>query len=216
VKARHRWPGWLPCLLLALCACGEGAEKPTMPGHEMHAGDEAHAADLTPAPVGPDSLFQLESEWTTPDGRQIPLSELSGRVQVLAMVYTHCEHACPRIIADMRSLRSELGDTGNEVGYVLVSLDPERDDAERLAEFAAETGLAEGWSLLRSDEGSVRELAAALGIRYRRISETDFLHSNLLSVLDPTGVVIHQQIGLGVDPVESAAVIRALLAAPTR
>ena len=128
------------------------------------------------------------------------------------MVYTHCEHACPRIIADMKSLRARLGDVGDRVGYALVSIDPERDDVERLRAFAEKTGLGEGWTLLRGPEGSVRELAAVLGVRYRRVSELDFLHSNLLSVLDPAGVVIHRQVGLGVDPTESATVIRGLLA----
>lgn len=175
--------------------------------HSATAGGE-----LAPAAASPDSLFQLESRWTTRDGSEVPLSILRGRIQVLAMIYTHCEHACPRIIADIRSVRSALGDTGGRVGYVLVSLDPARDDAARLAEFAAKTGLGEDWTLLRAEEGAVRELATALGVRYRRVSPEDFVHSNLLSVLDPEGRVVHRQVGLGVDPGETVAAIRALLA----
>jgi protein SCO1/2 len=64
---------------------------------------------------------------------------------------------------------------------------------------------------MRADEGSVRELAAVLGIRYRRVSDEDFIHSNVISVLDSEGVLVHRQVGLGVDPEESAAAIRELL-----
>lgn len=159
----------------------------------------------------PDSLFQLGSLWTTARGEEVPLSALGGRVQVLAMVYTHCEHACPRIVSDMRSVRREIGDTGGRVGFALVSLDPERDDAKQLAEFAEQTGLGEDWLLLRAEDDAVRELAAALGVRYRRVGERDFVHSNLISVLDPEGVVVHRQVGLGVDPERTVAAIRKLL-----
>lgn len=192
---------------------------PAAEGHGMHA--EGHGlapADVEPsggfAPTtpSPHSLFQLESTWTAADGREIPLSALGGRIVVLALVYTHCEHACPRIIADMRALRAELGEVGGRVGYVLVSIDPARDDVQRLQAFAAKTRLGDGWTLLRGADSSVRELAAALGVRYRRVSDTDFVHSNLLSILDPDGVVVHRQVGLGVDPDASAARIRSLLA----
>lgn len=178
-------------------------------GHHVHSASEG--GEMAPAPASPDSVYQLDSHWTLPDGSEIRLAELAGRVQVLAMVYTHCQHACPRIIADMRSIRSRLGESGARVGYALVSLDPERDDAERLREFRTKTGLGEGWTLMRADEGSVRELAAVLGIRYRRVSDEDFIHSNIISVLDSEGVLVHRQVGLGVDPEESAAAIRELL-----
>ncbi|MGH0031917.1 MAG: SCO family protein [Myxococcota bacterium] len=197
----------LGILLVAACATadshGDGA-------HGTHHHGSKQAMDLAPGEVAGDSIYQLDSRWTLPEGRAVPLSHLRGRVQVLAMIYTHCEHACPRIIADMRRISRELGPEGDRVGYALVSLDPERDDPARLLAFAEQTGL-EGWTLLTSDEGSVRELAAVLGIRYRRISESDFLHSNLLSVLDPDGVVVHRQVGLGADPQAALRVIRNLL-----
>jgi len=177
-------------------------------GHSGHGGEET---EIAPAPLPPGSIYQLESPWTTSEGREIRLGELGGRIQVLAMVYTHCEHACPLIVGDMRRIRREIGDTEGRVGFVLASLDPARDDVARLAAFAEKTGLASGWQLLRAPESSVRELAAALGIRYRRVSAEDFLHSNLISVLDPDGVVVHRQVGLGVDPDATVSAIRTML-----
>ena len=207
---------WLQTVVLvSLAFClGGGASAEETHEHEMphgHAEQSGAAMSVAPVEPAPDSIYQLESKWTRSDGSEIELAALAGRIRVVAMVYTHCQHACPRIIADMWRLRSEVGEVGGRVGYVLVSLDPERDDVARLTEFAAAEELAEGWTLLRSDEFAVRELAAVLGIRYRRVSETDFVHSNLLTVLDRDGVVVHRQVGLGVDPKASAAAIRELL-----
>lgn len=197
-------------LLAVLIAIGAGS---ALGGeHDAHGSHAAHTDLLEPGDASPDSIYQLESLWTTAEGEQVPLASLAGRVQVIAMVYTHCEHACPRIIADMKQLRREIGDADGRVGYVLVSLDPARDTVERLAEFAKQTKLDAGWTLLRAGDGAVRELAAVLGIRYRQVSEKDFIHSNLLSIVDADGVIVHRQVGLGVDPEASAAAIREVLA----
>jgi len=129
-------------------------------------------------------LRRLGSSRTLQDGSEIQLSNLAGSVQVLAMVYTHCEHACPRIIADMHRIRSQLKESKGRVDYLLVSLDPERDDVERLAHFAKTSRLGQDWTLLRAADRTVRELAAALGIRYRRVSKEEFIRSSVISVLD--------------------------------
>lgn len=192
-------------LLVAACdGAQDHAIDPDPHEHSSMPADEA-ASGL--------SIFQLDSVWTDQRGREIALRDLSGRVLVLAMVYTHCESACPRIIADMRRIHAALGPLGDRVSLVLVSIDPERDDVERLREFGESTGLtAQGWTLLRGDESAVRELAAVFGLQYRRTSETDFAHSNLVNVIDAHGEIAHQQKGLGIDPRDTAEVIRRLLA----
>lgn len=205
---RERYTAFMLALLgLLLAACEEAPDHSIDRVHHEHPSmpvDEA-ASGL--------SIFQLDSVWTDQHGREMPLRDLSGRVLVLAMVYTHCEAACPRIIADMRRIHEALGTRGDRVSLVLVSIDPDRDDVERLREFGESTGLtARGWTLLRGDESAVRELAAVFGLQYRRTSETDFAHSNLINVIDAKGEIAHQQKGLGVDPNDTAAAIRGLLA----
>lgn len=194
--------------LILSTACTERERTPSSDdADEHHVHPAAPAAD---APSG-HSIFHLASTWRNQRGEEVPLSVLEGRVQVLAMVYTHCEAACPRIIADMHRIRSQLSGMAakpGSIGFVLVSIDPERDTPERLATFARESRL-DDWVLLQGEDESVRELAAVLGVRYRRISETDFTHSNLISVIGPEGVVLHQQVGLGVDPDETIAVVEA-------
>ncbi|MEZ4321852.1 MAG: SCO family protein [Myxococcota bacterium] len=163
------------------------------------------------------SLFQLESTWTDQKGETVSLEELGGTPVVLAMVYTHCEHACPRIVGDMRRIQADLGERAEETRFVLVSIDPARDTVERMAKFADETGIDEdGWRVLRGEEADVRELAAVLGVQYKRVSESDFAHSNLIHVLDRTGVIAHRQEGLGTAPTATVAALEGLLATPDR
>ena len=186
-------------LALGVAACDA---QPDAPRHESEPTvDGAHAdhavdADSSLAPGVPAdmSVYNLESAWTDADGTPQTLGSLAGRVQVVGLVYTNCAFACPRVIADMKRIEAALPD----VGFVLVSIDPERDTPERLRQFADGARLSdERWTLLTGSDDSLIELAAVLGVRYRRISESDFMHSNLLTVLDRNGEIVHRQLGLG-------------------
>jgi protein SCO1/2 len=184
-----------------------GGEHPSM--------DHEHQSMGRGEPVTGQSVYQLDSTWTDQHGVERQLDRFRGSVVVLAMVYTHCDYACPRIISDMRRIRREVDAENRDIRFVLVSIDPEGDTVERLASFGEETGLTgQGWSLLRSNEGDVRELAAVFGVQYRRVSETDFAHSNVISVLDREGEIAHQQVGLGATSDPAIAAIGSLLAQP--
>ncbi len=146
------------------------------------------------------SVYHLPGAWTDQNGKELTLEQLRGRVQLMALVYASCPQACPRIIADMKSIDADLQERHREgVELVLVSIDPETDTPERLRQLAAEQGLGPRWRLIRGDSQQVQELAAVLGVKYRKVSATDFAHSNLITVLDADGVVVHQQEGLGVE-----------------
>lgn len=141
------------------------------------------------------SVYHLEGEWTDARDSTRTLGDaLAGRVQVLALVYTSCALACPAVIADMKRIEAATGDAG----FVLVSIDPARDTPERLRVFAEGSRLSpERWTLLTGNDDDLLELSAVLGVRYRRISNTDFMHSNMLTVLDAEGRIVHRQLGLG-------------------
>lgn len=173
--------------LLALAACGRGS-APIAP-----------AADA-PSATAPDfSVYELEARWRDQDGRDRVLASLRGRTQVVAMVYTRCTHTCPAIVAEMKRLEAALDSAGRaRTGFVLVSLDPGRDDPAQLKEFAASMRLdPTAWTLLTGGSDAVRELAALLGIRYRAETDAQISHSNTYLVLDADGRMVHRQDGVG-------------------
>lgn len=183
-------------------------------GHEGMAHDHdamAHAT-LDAADPADFSIYHAGSTWTDQTGTERPLGSLAGRVRLVAMLYTNCGDACPRIMLDLKRIEGELGAARDDVGFVIVSIDPERDSPAKLAEFARGSRLdPDRWTLLTGDEGDVLEMAALLGVQYRQTAPGEWVHSNLITVLDADGVVAHRQLGLGTDPAATLDVIHGLL-----
>lgn len=194
----------LSVFLITGCS-GQSEENGLQSGQmDMEQGNHAAHADMEMKSGEPsdESIYNVSSSWKTRHGNTVQLDSLRGKVQVVAMVYTHCEYACPRILADMKRIRDGLSeDALNATNFVIVSIDPERDTPERLNNFAEENNLSsDQWTLLNGGQGDILELAALLGVKYKRISETDFTHSNMITVLNKEGEIIHQRKQLGDQP----------------
>ncbi|MGO3184268.1 MAG: SCO family protein [Aequorivita sp.] len=155
------------------------------------------------------SIYNLPSHWTTQDGEEIELKDLQGKVLAMVMIYTSCQAACPRLVADMRNIEKQIPeDKMDDVQFVFVSIDPKTDTPERLTEFAQENDMEDDrWLFLRGTEEDTREFAAVLAVNYKKISPMDFSHSNIISVFDQGGEMAHQQEGLGVDNKETVQAI---------
>lgn len=159
------------------------------------------------------SIYNLPSDWTSQKGEDIQLKDLKGKVLVVVMIYTTCKVACPRLVADMKAIEGKLpADKLNELQMVLVSIDPENDTPERLAEFAKERDMYDDpWLFLRGSMDDTRSFAAMLAVNYKMISPMNFTHSNIISVFNRAGEMVHQQEGLGVDNDETVQAIKDLL-----
>ncbi len=159
--------------------------------------------------ISDSSIFNLTSKWNTEEAKIIELKDLKGKTLVMVMLYTTCKAACPRLAADMRSIESKLPKQYKmDVDYILISIDPKTDTPKRLKEFAIENYMdGEQWTFLQGTESSVREFANVLAVKYKQITPLDFSHSNIISVFDPHGELVHQQEGLGVDNKETISKI---------
>jgi protein SCO1/2 len=161
-------------------------------------------------------VYHLEGRWQDQDGQEVSLASFRGKPQVLAVIYARCKGACPRIIREIQSMEDLLRTAHPQgVGYLLVTMDPEVDTPERLKALAQEYGLGPDWRLLRGSQDQVRELAAVLGVKFRKVSETDFAHSNTITILDAEGVVAYQKQELGTGVQGSAQAVTDLLAEPS-
>jgi protein SCO1/2 len=105
----------------------------------------------------------------------------------------------------MKSIAAQIPkEFKDKIQYVLVSIDPTKDTPKVLKEFAITNSMdGEEWTFLQGDENSVREFANVLAVKYKRIDPMDFSHSNIISVFNPKGDLVHQQEGLGVDNKET-------------
>lgn len=177
---------------------GEGEQQKNTSGEMNSSGDDHTAHNemkMEASEPTDESIYNVNSVWQNRHGDSVELNDLGGKVQVTAMVYTHCEHACPRILADLKRIRDALSaETLSVTNFTIISIDHERDTPSRLTDFANENDLTEDkWTLLNRDQGDILELAALLGVKYKRISDTDFTHSNMITVLNQEGKIIHQR-----------------------
>jgi protein SCO1/2 len=169
--------------------------KPVTPSSKILADDE----------ISDNSIFNLTTKWNTEEGNSIELKELKGKTLVMVMIYTTCKAACPRLVADMRNIEKQIPKKNKDnIQYVLVSIDPETDNPKRLKEFAIENQMdGKQWTFLQGTVNGVREFANVLAVKYKEISPLDFSHSNIISVFNQGGELVHQQEGLGVDNKET-------------
>jgi len=147
------------------------------------------------------SIFHLPSQWNTQNGEQITLEDLKGETLVAVMIYTACRTACPRLVADMRNIETEVSaKTKNKVKYIMISIDPKTDTPDKLKLFAKDNAMDESkWLFLQGTEETVRDFANVLAVKYKQISPIDFSHSNIISVFDTKGVLKYQKEGLGME-----------------
>ncbi|WP_242928922.1 SCO family protein [Pontibacter vulgaris] len=159
------------------------------------------------------SLYNLDSDWQNQNSETLKLQYLQGKVQLVAMIYTSCGYACPRIVADLIRIEASLKEVKREdVGIVLVTMDPAWDTPEKLSAFAKENNLdPDRYKLLTSKQENIQELAALLNMKYKMSPDGEIAHSNIISVLNAKGEIIHQQEGLGADPNETVNAIKGLL-----
>ncbi len=160
-------------------------------------GDHANHKELAGDGFSAGSLYQLEASYTGDDGKPVTLGQFKGRPVVVAMFFATCTYACPMIVADMARIRDGLPESLRaNAALVLVSFDTKRDTPEVLARYRKDRGLNQQWTLLRGDDGAVRELAALLGVKFKQEADGQFAHSNIISILNVQGEVIHQRAGL--------------------
>jgi protein SCO1/2 len=150
------------------------------------------------------------STWTTATAQSLRFGELQGKVQVLAMVYTTCESACPIIVSLMQRMAAALPpELRPDVGFVLVTFDPARDTPAVLSAYSAKMHLDPlSWVLLSGHPDDVLELATLLGITYKRDQHGGFIHSNVITVLNKAGEIVHRHEGLQQDMTSTLEAIR--------
>jgi protein SCO1/2 len=68
-------------------------------------------------------------------GKARSLGEFKGKVVALFFGYTHCPDVCPTTMADLKQTMQLLGTQADGLQVLFVTLDPERDTQEVLAQY---------------------------------------------------------------------------------
>ncbi len=186
-----------------LAGCQANEAKP-IPVTQPPAEAKTIVAPVIPSGELPElSIYQLDSTWTTQDKAEIKLDSFRGAPVVIVMFFGSCRTACPTIIADMKRIEKAAGPKAAEkTKFVLITFDPKVDTPDALKALEKKFELdSKKWTFLHGDEGSIREVASVLNVQYREVSEGQFSHTNLITLLDPNGVVTTKIEGLK-QPIE--------------
>jgi protein SCO1/2 len=136
-------------LLLVLAASAAGAaDAPAL-----------KAGVFDPPRAAPD--FSLRGS----DGGELRLSRHRGKVVALAFGFTSCPDVCPVTLATLTEARKKLVAAGTDLQVVYLTVDPERDDAERMRSYLASfdpsfvggTGAPEQLEAVRKEYGILAE-----------------------------------------------------------
>ena len=103
-------------------------------------------------------LTRLEKdlEATNSTGQTVRLSQLDGKVFLIAYVYTTCPRGCAEVVDRMRAMQAKFG-SDPRFHLVSVSLNPAHDTPEQLARFREAHGLtAPNWWFLTGDQEALR------------------------------------------------------------
>ncbi|MBL6752027.1 MAG: SCO family protein [Nevskia sp.] len=72
---------------------------------------------------------------TGDDGKPFTRARLLGRWHLIYVGYTYCPDVCPTTLATLKEMHRLLGADAAKVQVVFLSVDPERDTPQRLAQY---------------------------------------------------------------------------------
>ncbi|MBE2295855.1 MAG: SCO family protein [Phycisphaerales bacterium] len=125
------------------------------------------------------------------NGQPFIRDDLIGHWTFLYFGYSYCPDACPLALVDLNRLQQRLVETGvdDEVRYLFVTVDPQRDTPERLREYVRYFNPKFQGATGSSEE--INGLTKALHVFYQRVENPEHPeyyimdHSSTISLIDP-------------------------------
>lgn len=74
-------------------------------------------------------------ELTDHTGQKRTLADYRGKTVVVFFGFTHCPDVCPATLAELAAVKKELGADGDKLQVLFITVDPERDTQQALADF---------------------------------------------------------------------------------
>ncbi|MGL5743193.1 MAG: SCO family protein [Legionella sp.] len=141
-----------------------------------------------PRPVNQFSLTGI-------DAKTFDNKSLQGKWTLMFFGFTNCGYVCPTTMAELTKMYRVLEEkkVKNLPHIVMISIDPERDNQEKLRSYV--TSFHSSFYGARGDEKSIKLMTREMGIAYAKIVEKengssenyDIQHSGALMLFNPQG-----------------------------
>jgi protein SCO1/2 len=152
------------------------------------------------------------------DDRIVRRSDFRGKVVVLNFIYTNCPDVCPLQAEKIAQLQAMINPTPmkEQVAFVTVTTDPERDRGQILRDYGLAHGLdGTNWTFLTAapdqPADSTRALAQAYGLEFTPSGQGLQMHGAVTHVIDQDGQLRARFHGLDFQPVNFVVYVNALV-----
>ena len=156
----------------------DGARSPTQP------------IALTEGTFLPQPRALKPFELVDQDGNALTPETLAGRWTFIAIGYTHCPDVCPMTMATFDAIDRALADDNPPVAdFLFISVDPERDPPERLAQYVRYFNPR--FHGATGSDRALSDLTSQLGLLYAKVEDQETAmgylmdHSASILLLDP-------------------------------
>mgnify|MGYP002525306593 CR=1 FL=1 len=72
---------------------------------------------------------------TGPEGKTISLRDFRNKVVLIYFGYTFCPDVCPITLSNLKLIMLDLGEKAEDVQVIFISIDPERDNYQKLKDY---------------------------------------------------------------------------------
>ena len=147
---------------------------------------------------------------TDHNGKPRTLADFAGKVVVVFFGYTRCPDVCPTTMVEMKEVMRKLGPDADKVQVLFVTLDPERDTQQVLAQYVP--AFDPRFLGLYGDSATTLKTAKDFKVFYEKRAGSDsgsytLDHTAASYVFDPQGrlrlYVKYDQIGTLADDIRT-------------
>ena len=138
------------------------------------------------------------------DGKPVTDRDFRGRYMLIFFGFTHCPDICPAELQVIAQALDQLGDKAKTVVPIFITLDPERDTPEAMANYVKSFG--GNFVGLTGPPEAIAAAAKAYRVSFAKVENKDSPgdysvdHSALVYLMDPEGrYVTHFSYGLSAD-----------------
>jgi protein SCO1/2 len=151
-------------LALTASACGQGGDK---------AGSEQAALSSAPTPpagclLGANEAIGGPINLMDQTGSAVTQDNFHEAPTLIYFGFTFCPDVCPLALQSEKAALAKLGQNGQVVQPVLITLDPERDTPDKLAQYVSSSAFPEGLLGLTGTLDQIADAAKAFKVSFQK------------------------------------------------
>ena len=147
-----------------------------------------------PQPAGqrPLPLSAMDFRLTDHEGNEVGPDNLIGRPTMVFFGFTYCPDVCPTTLSDISGWLDEMGEDAARLNVIFITVDPERDTVEAMAEYVGYFHpLIRGWT---GPEDQILRAADSFRATYKKVQteggEYTMNHTASVFLFDAEGQLV--------------------------